>query len=233
MLAARSLAWGRAPGTEDARIQPEPAFLCLAPPPFQQSTARGWDSTGSSSPAGWSPSSVRARRYRTGGSAAAPFCAPAPNWERRGENRTRWFRLSCPSNPGRIGYICLRGRHRAGIPSKGPPRHRGHDSICALPGLREEPQDGAGHGGTTAPACTWGTALPQRRPHEQTGLYSSKHRENKPGGTQTEPARRQDHRHATLGTRSGPAAPPRSGCRSPGESPNGTLARGKTRLKPT
>lgn len=163
----------------------------------------------------------------------APFCAPAPNWERRGENRTRWFRLSCPSNPGRIGYICLRGRHRAGIPSKGPPRHRGHDSICALPGLREEPQDGAGHGGTTAPACTWGTALPQRHPHEQTGLYSSKHRENKPGGTPTEPARRQDHRHATLGTRSGPAAPPRSGCRSPGESPNGTLARGKTRLKPT
>lgn len=58
-----------------------------------------------------------------------------------------------------------------------------------------------------APACMGRTALPQGCLHEQIGLYSSKHREKKPGGTQTEPTKRQDHRHATLGTRSGPAAP--------------------------
>lgn len=84
-----------------------------------------------------------------------------------------------------------------------------------------------------APVCMGRTALPQGCLHEQIGLYSSKHREKKPGGTQTEPTKRQDHRHATLGTRSGPAAPSSLRLLLPGESPNGTLARGKTRLKPT
>lgn len=180
------------------------AWLSSALP--HQSTARGWDSTRSSSPAGCSPSF-------------------APDWERRGENWTRWFKLSCPSNPGRIGYICLRGCHRAGLASKGPPRHRGHDSICALLGLgtgepRHLPARGAWHfPGGVCMSRSGSTAA-------NTGKKSPVARKRSPPSAKT--------------TATPPWArarvlqpPPRSGCCSPGESPNGTLARGKTRLKPT
>lgn len=114
MLAAPSLAWGRAPGTKDARIQPEPAFLRLVL--LCPSTPEHGERLGQ-------------HRELVPSRMESQFCA------RLGENWTRWFKLSCPSNPGRIGYICLRGCHRAGIASKGPPRHPGHDSICALLGL--------------------------------------------------------------------------------------------------